>query len=489
MIVALLVLSTILFIISLLSLKGCQDYIICLIAFLVLSYAIYMFLTGLTTPTPESFENAPANAADDEDITPFSSGLTVYLSAFSKASYDPVVSGRKWRNLAPHFEGSTCPILPGALDFNFMYNPSFSKENGFYLGNNVLHGPMSFQCGVSTNESLSVFMTLKFATFSRTSTEDIDIFRMYANTINNTGLALVIKKDYVMENDLVKCNMVLEFGEKRFPVEMPAINTAHTYIFMIVKNSLRLDVHIYPNVTDLSSTSSLRTHGLHRDLEVGTDVLLSNKEVVLNSNKNAAVHLFNIGFYNRAIPEYYMNDLYNHIQKHLQKTNAMLQGFATQIGGLEKEITDLRACPYDDETCNICGSVTDWSDTTHLLTHATSDCLSQVHRFCKANPNHPKCVCWNPTNVQSKTEACMTYVSIFDSETRNKLRLLQELQLQQINDKLTTSEETTPVQCADKMDQYEAMRTFNLCPCTVRDMSVSDLELYNAIPIPLNPAI
>jgi hypothetical protein len=387
------------------------DFIVIAASIILVIYALYQIYK---TNSMEQFDEQIAD--DEEDITAFASGLTIYNSCFTKKSFP--TSTRTWYNISNHFESSSCPdIRLSDTHMNFIYNPAFSKANGFYLGNNVLNGPMCHQMGITANDSFSVFFSFKFASFVKDPQEELNIIQLFANTVNNNGLKLYIEKDYVIENDQVKTNMVLQYANTKYNVVIPPLNTAHNYMIAIVKDSLKLIMYFYPNISDLSSTSSLKVVAVDNDIDMNTDVLLSNKEMVINKNKNLAMNIYNIGFYNKALQEYHINDIYNHTQKYLQKSNQILKNFSTQITDLSQQITKLKSCPYDDATCKLCNGVSNWSDVSNILNNATPECLAGVNTFCKQHPTHEKCVCWDPANSQSKADSCKAYVSIFSKET------------------------------------------------------------------------
>ena len=391
--------------------KNIFDFIIIFFAILVILYAFSNIY--YQNKTEEHYKDAEDDKDADEDISSFSQGLTIYNSCFSKKSY-PIASSRTWYNVSDYFLANTCPDIRMAdTHMTFDHTPAYSKINGFYLGSNSLHGPMCHRMGITANESFSIFMTFKFSSFVKDSEMDLDIIRLFANTINNNGLAVYIEKNYAIEDDFVKAMMVLEYANKKYILAIPKLNTSFTYMLAISKNSLRIEVIFYPNIGDLSSTPSMKFVALDQEIDMGTDVLLSNKEMVINQNKNVAMHIFNIGFFNKPLQEYHFADIYNHTQKLIHKNNHIVKTFITQINDLNNEISKIRRCPYDDFTCKTCSGVSNWANVSDILKNATPECLSAVNEFCKMHPNHENCVCWDPTNVQSKTDACVAYKSIF----------------------------------------------------------------------------
>jgi hypothetical protein len=389
------------------------DFIVIVAAIILIVFALNRIYN---VNALEQFDEQVSLIDEDENITPFSTGLTIYNSCFSKKSFP--TNTRTWLNISPYFANGSCPdIRISDTHMNFIYNPAFSQANGFYMGNNVLNGPMCHQIGITANDSFSVFFSFKFASFVKDPQDELNIIQLFANTLNNNGLKLFIEKNYSIENDQVKANMVLQYANTSYRVSIPPLNTSYNYMIAIVKDSLKLIMYFYPNISDLSSTSSQKIIAVNTEIDMNIDVLLSNKEMVVNKNKNIAMNIYNIGFYNKALQEYHINDIYNHTQKHLQKSNQLLKNFATQISELNQQILKMKSCPYDAATCKLCNGVTNWSNVSNVLNNATTECLAAVDTFCKQHPTHEKCVCWDPANSQSKGDACKAYVSIFSKET------------------------------------------------------------------------
>jgi len=392
------------------------DFVVIAAAIILIMFALYRIYK---TNDLEQFNNSSIQLItddDDEDITTFASGLTIYNSCFSKKSFPN--NSRTWYNISQHFANGSCPdIRISDTHMNFIYNPAYSMANGFYMGNNVLNGPMSHQLGITANDSFSIFFAFKLASFVKDPKDELNILQIFANTLDNNGLKLFIEKNYVIEDDQVRTNMILQYSNTKYRCAIPPLNTSYNYMIAIVKDGLKLIMYFYPNVSDLSSTSSLKVISINTEIDMNTDVLLSNKEIVLNKNKNIAMNIYNIGFYNKALQEYHINDLYNHTQKHLQKSNQILKNFSSRIYELNQQISKIKSCPYDAVTCKLCNGVSNWADVSNILNNATPECLTAVNTFCKQHPTHEKCVCWDPANSQSKTDSCKAYVSIFSKET------------------------------------------------------------------------
>lgn len=388
------------------------DLIIIFFSIVMILYALY---TIYNNNFVEKFDQNATSTIEDEDISQFVNGLTIYVSSISKKSYPSPT--RTWYNISKFFENGTCSSVRTAdTNFNFSYIPAYESSNGFLLGNNMLVGPMCHQLGITANDSFSIVFTFKLTEFVAEPENDLEIIKLFANTENNKGLVLYIPKQYSINNELITCKMILEYANLSFQLDIPVLNTSYTYMMAIVKQNFNIKVMIYPDITDLAINSSVKHIALNTPIDKNIDVLLSNKELVVNRNKNLPINLYNILFYNKGITDITLNEIYIHIQKYLHQANQIIINFNKQIEDLRNQIENAKRCSYDDATCKLCSSVSNWNDMVDIVTKATPECLNAVNQFCKNNPKHPKCVCWDAQNNLSTTDSCKAYVSLFSKD-------------------------------------------------------------------------
>jgi hypothetical protein len=428
---------------------------------------------------PHSVEKFVDDPNYNEDIKPIESGMTIYNTAFSKLSYPTKTI--QWYNMASFFANNACPDTRLSDTHLYFRNiPSYSKEKGFYLLNNPIKGPMSFQMGINANESFTIFFTMKFDMATAGKTErDIDLINLYANTINNNGLSLSISKNIELYNASdklnIKSNLNMAFGEHKMTKEF-IINNAYTYLFVIVKDNLNIKLYAYPNIDSLSVSSNDYVTVLEFNIDPETDVLLSNKEMQINRYGNTTAYLYNFGVYNYALTQPYIANVYTHIQAELHKFNFVVKEFSNIIQTLEEQKMNAMKCPYDSNVCDKCTSIKDWTNMIDIVSNATDECLTSINEFCIKNPTHEQCVCWNPANVQSKTIMCKKYISLFD--TKNEKQIIDEIK-----------QEYDLCPCSSVQNQNNQEQITNkqlIIPNMIHkayDNSKSDIELYNDIVI------
>jgi len=374
------------------------------------------------------------NGKNDEVLTSFASGLTLYYSAFSVSSYPQ--ASRRWRNISPYESSSTsCPEVDAHIYFSDV--PTFNRNDGFSLSRNKLIGPQSHRLGITANESFTIAFALSFDASTASSvsasasasasasvsaftssnstpppipmSSAVEIIKLYANTIGNNGISLSMDTSTKM--------FFFGFGDKMNPLNLtgiPAIVPGNVYLFVIIKSGSGITVKVYPNVTDLSSNFQVNTVAAQLAIDNTTDVLLSNKEMRINGTSNAPAHIFNVAFWNKAVQDSTMADFYANLQAELQKNNETLKKLASQIATMKDQLNAGKRCPYDEATCAACQDVKDWSDISDVIMNAGPDCRAKIDSYCQANPSNAKCSCWNTSSLLYTTPQCSSYRSMFN---------------------------------------------------------------------------
>lgn len=422
-----------------------------------------------------------ASSSSNETLSLFARNLTVYYSAFSTNSFPN--SSRRWYNIAPFFTSpqSTCPdVTMEDTNMFFLEVPSFSKDNGFSLGNNKILGPKSYEMGFSANDSFTMFFTLRFNEFPVTE-KSKEIFRFFANTRTNNGISMFFDSVSSVVNEMANVSLMFSFGEETWSTSLETINMAYIYFFVIQKNGHTISVNVYPNIGDLSSSSSFVTNIFNVKLDLNTDVLLSNKEMVINGNQTLQANIFNFGIFNRAVMEHTISDLYTNIQKEIQKGNELLQDMNSTIAELQNQIQQSKQCPYDVNTCASCPGITDWTNMSSVILGATPECLNAINTFCNKNPTNSLCSCWNPQNLLSKTDQCKNYVGIFSGNSCATNDNLSSDQLSVIQQKYNLCS------CAETKKAPQAVPTV-VVPApklvdNIYNYNATDVDLYNSLNI------
>lgn len=367
--------------------------------------------------------NSLSNSDYTETLDSISTGLTLYYTAFSKESYPK--NGKLWYNIAPFFAngGDTNCTDTSLSDTNAQFSQSvaYSRENGFTFGAASIMGPKGYQLGISGNGSFTIFSTVKFSAFDSTSANDFEFLKIPANTANNNGLTLKFSNNVTQIGSLYGVNVSMQFGTQTIAAKDPLtdstlimINPAYTYFVIITKNNLDISLALYPNIDNISTNSQsvLRLVKTWK-VDPSEEVLFSNKELLINRNRNVYGNLYNFGIYNKALDEANVSTLFMHTQTELQKSNQVLTNLAQQISKLQNQLQGAKACPYDESVCSSCKKITDWSNFTNIVYNGDEACLGSIDNYCSNNPKDDKCVCWDNTNALSQSNGCKLYVSMF----------------------------------------------------------------------------
>lgn len=418
----------------------------------------------------------------NEDITNISRHLTLYYSSFSLQSFPN--STRRWYNISPFFLSpqAICPDV-SIEDTNMFFSnvPSHSMDQGFGLGVNKISGPKCHQMGFSANDSFTIFFTIKFNEFDVVN-EKIEIIKFFANTDNNTGISLSINNSVKSVNEMSNVVFTIEFGSLSQKLKFTTINTNYIYTFIIMKHNHNLRVNIISNVGEIATTFNSMIQEEPISINLSSDVLLSNKEMVINANQNLHANLFNFGVYNKALDSNMLNTLFQHIQTEIQKNNQLLQDIASIYYDLNKKLEAQKQCPYSDDVCKSCAAIKDWSSMSTIISTATKECMNSINEYCKKNPNTDLCHCWNTDNMMSNTLQCKNYRNIYSGNECLSVDNIDAATLKKIKIKY----DLCP--CADIISQVVQNKSPQKRPMPPKileniynQQNVSDINLYNAL--------
>lgn len=395
--------------------------------------------TATTSAAPSTAQTAappapptPSKLVLDE-IKPFMSmGLTMFFSSFLSTENNSVYSQRVWRNYVPPLPGCTDEANTHLI---FDTVPSLGSR-GFLLNQNKIKGPPSHMLGISGPNSFTFFMTLKFNDH-RTSTLPIDFFRIYANTLTINGLSMTMGKDIALEKDGETMTMELsvKYGSKNvctacmggnncgqydvkgeeFTLPEVILNKKHVHTFLLIKRENMLHLIRLHNDTKIPL--------INQKLHHPEDVTFSNKEFEINPNGNLNAHIYMTGFFNRALSDAEVNRLGEYIKEYTDILDPEVTSFREKVEALEKEVQDLKKCPYNEDTCKSCTQIDNWAAPNTLAT-ADKLCFSAIHKYCMATPTSPGCECWDPKHPRYNSEGCISTRRMYDNENyldRNNL--------------------------------------------------------------------
>ena len=354
-----------------------------------------------------------ATNAYTEDISPISNSLQMYVSTFSGSSYGGY--GSTWLDIAKT-NGSVQCTPQGQIatrDVKLPDNIVYSTEKGIFLGKTSLTGPASVGMGVSENSEFTIFVLCRHGTIN---TDNVNIFKMYANTTSNVGLSLDITN--IQAAPVQTGTLSVSYANQ----EYPSTNVVH-----LDKNVLQLYIitktHSSISIQATSAVDSTLTTLLQVDLQAN-NVLFSNKNMCINCSNNWNAHIKAFGVYNAALNNTDINTLRNYLFTEEKKQETLYQQMQQNQTSLTNVISTLKSCQFDAATCGQCADIKDWSNISNVL-NATATCKSSIDSYCTAHPTDKACMCWDTTSKNFATNTCQNWRNIF----RDTLELPKDYKL------------------------------------------------------------
>lgn len=392
------------------------------------SKQIELFTTTTAIPSKTDINTvlAKLNPVElEEDIESIQSDLMTYLTIFNKQSFNNM--GRSWFNIAPQ-----------KTDANSIYSfdlaPISSRITGLYLGNNRIIGPLSNNLEIQYHNSYTMVLVCKHGALSteQSSTSDIELLKLYANSPNNNAWSLFIKKGSVTNTNNTQTGALMFQFANQEPIACK-IDKDHNFI------NFEKDVLIYyfivkdiDNVRIMMMTEkSNRIYQIMKFSVTNTDINFSNKEMIINRLMNWNANIYAFGIYNTAFTDEQVSNFYSHfMEEYLKNIDPNFTRMMGQYNDTIRLLKSLTKCPMDKDSCNKCDDVKNWSDITQVVT-APITCKSAINGFCSINTSVPLCKCWDSTSPNYNSESCKTYRDLLTGEKKN------------IIDQITTSDVDT----------------------------------------------
>jgi hypothetical protein len=341
--------------------------------------------------------------------------LTLYYSAFSKNSL-PKEQDRVWTNISPFFKDTkvvSCKYL-SFENTHMISNDSLyaNRAIGIQLLSNSLTGPASHLLGVQGNGTFSIFVVLTFNSIFSSTDEQLDIFKLFGNTLNNNGLTLSIEKGRV-QNELKNKDEIsfkVTYGgfdvlhsnvkdKKTFKVDL-----TQPYLIVLTKNHKSINLNLHNLSTEFSHKSTISV--IDNEELKEPNVLFSNKELIINENKNINGNIYAFGVYNMFLMD--ESHLHNYMYHQIFKSSEIFMKEARQVLKFQNELEQMKACPYNASVCKDCIEVSDWTDMNQLIS-SKGKCKDAIHNYCTENVNDPKCICW-----KNDSSECVSFRNIFE---------------------------------------------------------------------------
>lgn len=362
--------------------------------------------------------------------------LTMY---FSSMSQDSTISfnNQIWTNISPFYSVAgaglvgagtsnidTCNITDIKTTFMHFSNiPIFTQAEGLVLDNMIIHGPPSYQMSFTGSSNFTMFFTIVFNSIPSININTTgELIQLFANTVSNNGLSMAFTdvEAIPLNTTSFKANIQIAYGTHIISTNVGPnkviipLNAA--FEILLAKNNNVINLKLsspFVGTTQTVTNPTLPTWTTLLTLNIpieDSNMLYSNKQMVMNQYQNMTASLYNFGIYNVNLSDEQITNLLLYVYYELAKIRDFntLQSFLN-VGAIVNQIT---ACPYSDKVCAACSNVSDWTDPTALLL-ATEECHGKIDSYCTSNNSSQQCNCWSAANANNP--ACQQYVNAFRS--------------------------------------------------------------------------
>jgi hypothetical protein len=349
-------------------------------------------------------ESTPSIAFTTSALLSIQPLMPVYLTTYRPASFDG--SGLSWKNLAPS------KTIDNAT-FTFDMAPPFDKSAAPFvsLSNTMIKGPQSQALGISAADGTvtSPFTIVWFARNAADAPADSiqTLFEIYANTVNNMGLGVYLRKNKDGSNVSLVINNA---GD----AEMSVVNKSPAdgfnlfgsdglfHMYTLVKSKDTISVYFDDKATPILQATKL------------TEVLpLSNKNMCIGARINSSgmkvdgwrADLRALTVFTKAMTLQEMSELYQHYREEELVYSNTVKGLNVQIDQLKKSIDATKTCPFVDVTlCSSkCPKIVDWSNLGTVVKSADDTCINGIVKYCNdsnANKNEDICAIWKSDYIK-----------------------------------------------------------------------------------------
>ncbi len=349
----------------------------------------------------------------EEDISDIKSRLVMYFTVFNKASFNNM--GKIWNNIAGIKPDGTCHESDNTK-FTFELSPVFTRRTGLYLGNNRIICPYSNAFNIQFHNTYTIMIACKHGNLLvDDKNNEIELFKMYANSPNNNGISLFIQKGSLQNDNNTQTGTLMFQYANNEPL-MCKVDKDHTYInfdkdvltyYYIIKDT--------DNVRILMMNEKSNT--IYQILKfniTNTDVTFSNKEAIINRMLNWNGNLFTFGVFDRAISDEYVSVIYTHVlNEYIRNIDKNYSGVLTKYNNTVEILRSLTKCPFNSGVCKACDSVKNWTDINQIV-NSSMQCKKAINDFCANNTTHPMCKCWDTSTSSYNGSTCKTYRSLFN---------------------------------------------------------------------------
>lgn len=330
------------------------------------------------------------------------------MTLFTSSSLAP--KNRIWTNMVSRTTQNQYCSMDGAVQgSNLVFSRDPVNEEAkhrppaYFLGKGTsIEGPPSHKLGLDGNRNMTIFFVARMLL---PSTGSVQAFQVFANTSNNNGIRMMFMPAPNVVGIQIGSTSVIEgvppdgkgVGAPKESLSHDwFVDESHMHLWVLSKTQTSVSVVSFD--LDTRRAPKPRTY-IKKTISIDEPMILSNLPFQINKDLEWEARLMAFGMLPKALEPLDMQNLALAFKEKLESSDPAVKAYKQKIKDLGTQIEALKACPYNEKVCTICG------DSVHVdIASSTPECMRAVAEFCEANPSHPRCTCWN-----SKSPQCYAY--------------------------------------------------------------------------------
>ena len=369
----------------------------------------------------------PPPAEDTSDIDGLRAKL--YASVFGPS---PVTDGN-WGRLHINQERTSNTADQTSADV---------AAQGLNLYNRSLHGPQVDQLGLSTTDRFTWAIAARFNNFDEFASTDLTSDTLAQMETSTAGPDYIFKLDLTPGDQVegtsgtrVRFNMAAGAVNASSPQgASPVFDPEMPYLIVINRNGRVLGVRRYPLISTATTGQLGGAEAILTASDVAQGMAPSNQKVLFNVAGRFNMSAYAVALFDSSLSETQEVQLQQYFEKRIREA---MDPAARQPGD----------CPYGPDVCgnHYCAGISDWSKP-ELIIDSRAECKTAIDAYCKENPSHPSCYCWNKEDQRHGGEDCLRWRAFIGAGECKALDSLTDADLEKVK-KLYNLQK---VQCKEK---------------------------------------
>jgi hypothetical protein len=216
-----------------------------------------------------------------DNIPIHSNDILFYLCTLLDQSYKKQNAITTWNNISDY--SSTLYNSPQPITFKYDKRTSWNNSNGLIINNNSLIGPDAHLLDLKQLTNLSIMWFMAANEMNNAQFINIDAGAM-------TGLQI-----WFRTNDQSQLEITVKLKKNTYVFSISGYTNEMMYILTISGN----DINLYANGTNIYKKNNPK----NEENSSITDVSITNKEIVLNKNKDCNIILYTFSMFKRSLLE------------------------------------------------------------------------------------------------------------------------------------------------------------------------------------------